>query len=92
MAMEVIRAEPRVPALIGDDVTAGFMVVGSVRDEGETGTARLSIPVHGTAGSATADVSAIRAGGRWELRLLTVNVDGVRKPLVLINPDNERVR
>jgi len=92
IAMETISAEPRVMDAIGNDLKPGFWTNGSVKIEtGGTGEAKLSIPVYGNKGSGTVTAHAVRFGGRWDMRLLVVIVDGVKAPLVLINADNQHI-
>jgi len=93
MAMHTITAEPTVTDAIGSDLKPGFWINGSIKVEaGGTGEAKLSIPIRGSKGSGTVTAHAIRFGGRWNMRLLVVTVDGVVKaPLVLINADNLRI-
>ena len=51
-----------------------------------TGEARLSIPIHGSAGEGTAISHALRSGGKWDMRLIVVQVEGSAS-IVLLNKD-----
>ena len=89
MTMDRLRADDRVKAALGDDVTDGFWVGGSLNvNANGAGSAQFSIPVHGAKAKGTAYSTAIRTAGTWSLRLLVVKVDGVDAPIVLLNEDH----
>src|SRR5438445_9581862 len=76
MTMDRLRADDRVKAALGDDVTDGFWVGGSLNvNANGAGGAQFSIPVHGAKAKGTAFATAIRTAGTWSLRLLVVRVD-----------------
>jgi hypothetical protein len=88
MTMDAIRADDRVKAAIGEDLADNYWIGGYVSvDADGTGEARLSIPIHGSAGKGTAISHALRSGGQWDMRLIVVRVEG-RASIVLVNQDN----
>jgi len=89
MTMDAVRADTRVKAAIGDDVTDNFWVGGHLNVSANgTGDAQFSIPVHGAKGKATVFSHMVRNAGTWSIRLLVVRVDGVDAPIVLTNEDH----
>lgn len=92
MTMDAVRADDRVKAAIGDDLTDNYWVGGSINvDANGSGEARFSIPIHGAKGKATAYSHAIRTAGIWRVRLLIVRVEGAGAPIVLVNEDHEAI-
>lgn len=88
MTMAAVRADEQVRAALGDDISTGFWVGGSINVEaGGSGVARLGIPLKGSKNSGTATSHAVRTAGAWDLRLLVVTVDGEDTPIVLVNKD-----
>jgi hypothetical protein len=89
MTMDAIRADTRVKAAIGDDMTDNFWVGGSLNvNANGAGDAQFSIPVHGAKGTGTVFSHLVRNAGTWSIRLLVVRVDGVDAPIVLTNEDH----
>lgn len=88
MTMQAVQADARVKDAVGDDVHGGFWLSGSLNiGAGGSGDAVFSIPLYGSRGSATALSKAIRADGKWQIRLLIVSVEGSSTPILLINED-----
>ncbi|WP_244734048.1 cytochrome c oxidase assembly factor Coa1 family protein [Mesorhizobium sp. 113-1-2] len=89
MTMDAIRADTRVKAAIGDDMTDNFWVGGSLNvNANGAGDAQFGIPVHGAKGKGTVFSHLVRNAGTWSIRLLVVRVDGVDAPIVLTNEDH----
>lgn len=92
ISMEMVRGDERVREALGEEIEAGFWTGGNISVQaGGTGTARLAIPVSGDNGSGTVTSYAVRAEGRWDIRLLLVTVEGSGAPIVLVNKDNLRI-
>jgi hypothetical protein len=91
VALQEVRGNPEVQAVIGDTITDGFMPTGSINYSGDSGKANLSFQITGSRGKGTVDVSAIRSGGAWDIRLIVVRPDGGGEPIVIVNKDNLRV-
>jgi len=85
-ALAAVCAEPRVIALIGDDIKASSWVFGSINIGLFGGTARLSFSVQGTRGRAKVRTRVVLPflRWRWETRFLVVTIDGMA-PLVLVD-------
>jgi len=89
MTMDAIRADDRVKAALGEDVTDGFWIGGSINvNANGAGDAQFSIPVHGAKGKGTGYSHLVRNAGAWSTRLLVVRVEGVEAPIVLSNEDH----
>lgn len=81
--------DQRIKAALGENVRANWWFGGHVSVNGDgSGVADLTIPVHGDRGSGTIVSHALKAGGRWSIRLLFVRVKGMSAPIVLINADD----
>lgn len=90
LALEEIRASSEVQAVLGDNITDGFMPTGSINFSGGSGKADLGFSLTGSKGKGTAATIWERAAGQWDMRLLVVTPDG-GEPIVLMNKDNLRV-
>ncbi|RWK00719.1 cytochrome c oxidase assembly factor Coa1 family protein [Mesorhizobium sp.] len=89
MTMDAIRADERVKAAIGNDLTDNFWIGGHINVEASgTGDAQFGIPIHGATGKGTVFSHLVRTAGQWSMRLLVVRVDGVEAPIVLKNEDH----
>ncbi len=89
MTMDAVRADERVKAAIGDDLSDNFWVGGHLNvNANGAGDAEFSIPVHGAKGKGTVYSRVVRTAGQWSMRLLVVRVDGVDAPIVLKNEDH----
>ena len=89
MTMDAVRADTRVKAALGDDVSDNFWVGGHLNvNANGAGDAQFSIPVHGAKGKGTVFSRLVRNAGTWSMRLLVVRVDGVDAPIVLTNEDH----
>ena len=73
VAVEKIAKSPKVQASLGEPVTPGFLVHGSISVTTSSGMAELSFPVSGPNGSGTAYVVAHKLSGEWSLDTLTVD-------------------
>jgi hypothetical protein len=51
---------------------------------GPSGDASLAIPISGSRGSGTINVSAQKSGGRWTFSVLNVSISGRRAPIDVI--------
>jgi len=80
------EADPQVVAQLGQPITLGFMVTGSINITGSTGKADLSIPISGPKGKATVSALASRGGGVWTFSKLDVTPEGGGPPIDLLAP------
>jgi hypothetical protein len=89
MTMDSIRSDERVTAAIGADLSDSYWIGGKVSVNADgTGEAKLDIPIEGENGTGSAISHAVRNGGKWDMRLLFVRVNGSDAPIVLVNKDN----
>lgn len=88
MSMATIRDNEQVKAALGEDISAGFFLSGSIKVEGAEGLASLQIPLKGSRGSGVAYTRAVKQAGAWQILLLVVRVAGQEAPIVIINRDN----
>jgi len=82
-ALALVRSNERVQRAIGEPITPGWLVSGSVQISGSKGNARLLIPIAGPKGQAEIVVVATRAEGRWTYAELAVQVKGTGERIVL---------
>jgi hypothetical protein len=75
-AMAQATANPQVRAQIGDPVKADWLIAGELKVSGDTGSANLSIPIHGSRGRGTIRAVASKSGGVWRFSFLQVVVEG----------------
>jgi len=92
IALEEIRSNPEVQAVIGDNITDGFLPTGSINFGGTSGgEADIGFSISGSKGKGTASFYAVRRGGSdWDMRMLVVRPDG-GDPIVIVNKDNMRI-
>jgi hypothetical protein len=89
MTMDSIRSDERVKAAIGANLSDSYWIGGKVSVNADgTGEAKLDIPIEGENGAGSAVSYAVRNGGKWDMRLLFVRVNGSDAPIVLVNKDN----
>lgn len=71
-ALHRARQSPSVQAELGSPVEAGFLVMGEIKTQNTTGTARIEIPISGPKGSGTITAHAEKSANRWRYSLLEV--------------------
>lgn len=81
------RAErdPRVIAVLGSPVHAGFIVTGNVSVNDRSGTAHINFPISGPKGKADVHVEATLDENGWRYSLLTV-LPNEGPPIDLLKP------
>ncbi len=84
LALRAATHDPVVLAELGPPVRAGWFTMGRVTISGPSGDASLAIPVSGSRGSGTINVSAQKSGGRWTFSVLDVTVSGRPTPIDLL--------
>lgn len=75
-AYQLARTHPAVVEALGQPVEDGLFMGGSISVTGPSGSADISIPLHGPKGKGTLYVVATKSAGRWQYRTLEVAVDG----------------
>jgi hypothetical protein len=83
LALEQVEATAAALDVLGAPVVPG-LPMGRIDDDGQTGSATLSVPVKGSRASGTVYLQAFKAMGRWRLAraVLEVEDDGRRIELV----------
>jgi hypothetical protein len=84
LALNAATSDPSVAAELGPPVQAGWFTTGRVTVTGSSGDASLAIPISGSRGSGTINVSAQKSGGRWTFSVLNVSISGRPAPIDLL--------
>ena len=89
-ALARAKADPRVTAVIGTPITAGWFVGGKTEVSGGSGTSDLSIPIHGPKGDATIYAVATKFAGDWRYSKLVVKIKSTGETIDLAEqPDQQ---
>jgi Cytochrome oxidase complex assembly protein 1 len=75
-AMQAAQSNSRVIQSLGTPIQSGWLVTGSIEEQGLSGDATLVIPISGPRGSGTLYASAREGNGKWQFYTLAVQVDG----------------
>lgn len=75
-AVNRAREHPEVQAALGTPISEGLIPFGSLQIINDTGSAYLQIPLSGPKGSGSLRVVASRAGGKWTISSLVLDVAG----------------
>jgi len=70
LAVQTASENPAVIERLGQPITKGRFISGSIETTGSSGKAELAIPVSGPKGAGTLYVQAHKRAGLWELDLL----------------------
>ncbi len=70
VAMEEVRRNPLAREALGEPITEGFFVGGTVNVTPASGDAKLAIPVEGPKGAGDVHVEAVKRAGEWDITLL----------------------
>lgn len=82
-AMKAAQSDARVTDALGTPIQSGWFVTGSIRTQGISGDATLTIPISGPRGSGTLYASAREGNGVWRFYTLAVNIDGSNQVITL---------
>lgn len=75
LAVAQATAAPAVVQALGEPISEGLLVMGSINITGPSGKADLSIPISGPKGNATIYVAATKALGQWTIQRLVVEIE-----------------
>jgi hypothetical protein len=75
-ALARTRSNPAAIEALGQPIEDGWLMSGQINVSGPSGSADISIPVHGPKGEGDLYVVASKSAGRWEYRTLELEVDG----------------
>jgi hypothetical protein len=73
-ALTRARQSPEVVAALGEPITAGWQVQGSLQTGTDGGSAHFSIPLKGSKAEGTLRVDALKQGGQWKYTTMRVEV------------------
>lgn len=82
-AMKAAQSDPQVTQALGTPIQSGWLVTGSIEQQGISGDASLVIPISGPRGSGTLYASAREGNGEWQFYTLAVQVDGKNEVITL---------
>ncbi|WP_369938385.1 cytochrome c oxidase assembly factor Coa1 family protein [Xanthomonas tesorieronis] len=87
------KVDQRVVAALGEPIEDGIMPSGSISTSNGTGSANLSVSLHGSRGNGTLYIEAERHAGEWQYTTLKVLPDAGEAISLLdgVAPDNEDV-
>lgn len=77
-------AHPVVVTTLGPPIEGGWLVSGSIRMSGPSGTADLEIPLSGSIREAKLYAVATKSAGRWTFSTLEVEVEGMPSRILLL--------
>jgi hypothetical protein len=75
-ALAEVNANPEVQATIGTPVVPGMGMQGSVKEEGQGGSADFTVPIEGNKGKGELHVVAKRSNGQWNYTTIEVTAGG----------------
>lgn len=75
-ALARVRSSPAAIEALGQPIEDGLLMGGNIRVSGPSGSADLSIPLHGPKGEGDLYVVASKSAGRWEYQTLELELDG----------------
>jgi len=83
-ALVKVQASRAVADALGTPIEPGYVIGGSVKVDGATGTADLSIPLSGPKARGTLTVKATKAAGQWVYSIMALDVEGSKQHLDLL--------
>lgn len=86
IALARAKADRRVTEAIGMPINDSWFVSGSTNVTGGSGTADLSIPIHGPKGAATIYCTATKSAGQWQYSQLVVSITNSKQRIDLLQP------
>ncbi len=90
-ALRRAQESPAVVEALGEPITTGVLVSGSISVTGPSGTAELAIPISGPDGAGTIYATATKSEGQWEFSVLEVNIDATGERIDLLGDVVEEV-
>ena len=89
-AFNLARSHPAVVEALGEPVEDGLFMGGQISVTGPSGSADISIPLHGPQGKGTIYAVATKSAGQWEYHTLEVAVEGRGDRIDLLEAEVER--
>jgi hypothetical protein len=85
LAMERARANATVVSALGDPISDGWLASGSTKLNGASGTADLTIPIHGPLGKGRLTLKATKTMNEWSFDLLQAKIEGQENTIDLLD-------
>ena len=92
LSLAEIQRHEEVRAALGEPISAGFFVAGSISTSGPDGRAGLQYSVSGPKAEGTAYVYATKRAGVWVLGRIAVDVPAEQKRVWVAGPEHGRMR
>lgn len=89
LSIEQARKNPEVVARLGEPVQPGYFFSGSMSVNGDSGSATITIPVHGPKGKADMYVDARKAMGTWTFIYVVVKTPSGERITVTGDPNRQ---
>jgi Cytochrome oxidase complex assembly protein 1 len=86
------RHNEKVVEKLGEPIETGWLVSGSIKVAGPSGSADLAVPLHGPHNSGTLYVVAHEAAGQWRFDRAEVEVNGLEKRIDLLTKRQQENR
>jgi hypothetical protein len=86
-ALARARSSPPVGEALGEPVEDGLFMGGNISVTGPSGSADISIPLHGPKSKGTLYAVASKSAGRWEYQTLEVAVEGREDRIDLLDAE-----
>lgn len=80
------KSNPEVLAALGQPISEGWMLSGSVEVHGSSGSADISVPISGPKGKGRIYAAATKSAGEWTYSKLVVKVDSTDETIDLAPP------
>ncbi len=86
MALEKAQNSPEVVVALGTPLKGGWLITGSMSNDGASGSADLTVPVSGPQGKGKLYLDGVKEAGQWHFRRLFLEVDGHAGRIYLVAP------
>ena len=82
IAMRQIQDSPCATSSLGTPIESGWMMSGTTSESKKSGSAEVTIPIHGPKGKGNLNVEAKKSDGKWSITSMTLDTDSGQKQLV----------
>ena len=83
------KADPLVQETIGTPIEEGLFISGNIKVNGQSGQAKLSVPIVGPSGKATILAVAAKSRGEWKFSTLLVRIAKTKQTINLLKKQTE---
>lgn len=88
-ALAEVQASPGVRQALGEPITAGWWMSGSINVTGPTGEAEIAFPVRGPEGRGKVYVDALKSAGEWSFQRLEVEIGATGERIDVLAEGND---